>query len=113
MPKTYATFGIPSDDIEATRERVETLIGEEMKGVSSDSWGLYYTSNALGKDNVFSVFRNHIPNTGDPYWVEKDHKQFPLLLTANKVPNFAEIRALVLSDKQLGAVLISKDELDR
>lgn len=113
MLKTNAKFGIPSDDIEAARERVETLIGEKLKGVSSDNWGLYYTSNAPGKDSVFSVFRNHIPNTGDPYWVEPDHKQFPLLLSTNKVPNFAEVRELVLSDKQLGAVLIKKRELKR
>lgn len=113
MLKTNATFGIPSDDIEATRERVEALFGEELEGVSSDTWGLYYTTNTWDRDNVVSVFRNYIPDTGDPHWFEKDHKQFPLLLSTNKVPNFEEVRVLVLSDKQLAAVLIKQRELER
>ena len=112
MKKTYAEFGIPSDDIEATRIRVEALFGEELSGVSSDTWGLYYTSENWSKDNVIRVYTNFSPDYGEGFWNAPDHKQLPLILEISRSPNFDEIHELVMSDTTLGAVLISRDEID-
>ena len=113
MKQTFARYGIPSDDIEATRERVEKLFDEELGGVSSDIWGLYYMSLGSKETDVVSIYSNYSPDHGEGFWNEPDHKEFPLLLGISRSPNFDEMHKLVMSDPSLGAVLTYRRDSDK
>lgn len=103
MANNYALYAVPSDDVKAMRKRVEELLGYALVGVSSDTWGLYYTTRDWS-ENAISVYQNFNPS--EHLWNAPEHTGFPLLLSIADAPEMDKFHQTIMKDKNLGAVLV-------
>lgn len=110
MANNTALFGIPSDDLEETRKRVEELFAVSLRGVDSDSWGEYYKTPGYG-DNTISVFQNFNPS--ERHWNAPEHMELPLLLSIVDAPEMDRFRELLMKYKTLGAVFIEMHDFEK
>ena len=106
----YTTFAVPTDDMERVRAVLEKLLGIEMHGVASGAWGDYYTTPNRPRPKI-SVFLNMKTDEEGPYWTEDEYRDYPLLVSISDAATPDKLNAMIsriLSDTQLGAVLVRK-----
>ena len=88
MPSIYITIGILNDDIELTKDILESLFSTStsFEEHESDYWGEYIITK-LSTSEEIKVGYNYI----DDDWREEDYKQCPLLIELINPQNPEEI----------------------
>ncbi|QBG94600.1 hypothetical protein EYC55_02615 [Xanthomonas oryzae] len=96
---SYILFGIMSNSISVTKDRLEKTFSvyfEERD--SSYQGGLYYVFNAAGSEQ-FLLKKNKDPFDGEP--VEQGFPEYPLLLYINETNRSSDLIALASNKEDL------------
>ena len=106
MSENYYTHGIPFDDLEKARRRVEKVLGVTMKGWTGEAYG-----NPLYSAHVWGWWNIEILPNWNAHEAElnfPDHPDFPYILTVAHADDPGAIYDKLMADKVLSLTSLKK-----
>lgn len=108
----YSVYGLKTEDVETTHDKLSAILQTEFEGVNSDQWGLYFMSQ--GATPQIYIYTNLFPITapdeeGEERWSAENHKKYPILVSVYDARDMDFYDKLFTNDPEFQGVLIERD----